>query len=83
MSSTTMIRVRSATHQGLKKLAEITGQSMQDVLEQAVEEQRRKLYLEGLSADYAALKKDTKAASAFRRETEMWNATNGDGLEEV
>jgi predicted transcriptional regulator len=78
---TTTIRVRSGSHKALKELAEVTGQSLQDALEQAIEEQRRKLYLEGLNADYAAINQNPAARAALAKEIEAWDVTNEDGLE--
>lgn len=80
---TTMIRVHEATHKALKRIAQLTGRPMREVLARAVDEERRRLYLEGLSADYAVLKKDPKAAAEFKEEAELWDATNRDGLEDV
>lgn len=80
MSATT-IRIRPASHKALKEIAQMTGQSMQDVLDQAIEERRRRLYLEGANADYAALAKDPKTLAAFKKEIAAWDATNVDGLE--
>ena len=47
----------------------MTGQSLQDELDQAVEQRRRTVYLEGLKADYAALQQDPKADAEFRKES--------------
>ena len=80
---TTTIRIRPASHKALKKLAAMTGQSIQDVLDQAIEEQERRLYLEGANADYAALKRDPKAWASFKKELAVWDVTNLDGLEDL
>lgn len=77
------IRLRSNTHESLKEIARITGQSLQDALDQAIEDLRRRLYLEGLNQDYAALCADPKAFAEFRREIEEWDETNLDGLEDL
>jgi len=65
----TTIRIRAASHEALKELAAMTGQSLQDELDQAVEQRRRTVYLEGLKADYAALQQDPKADAEFRKES--------------
>jgi hypothetical protein len=78
MAATT-IRIRSASHQALKEMAAITGQSLQDELDQAVEERRRRLYLEGLNADYAALRKNPKELRDFRNEVAAWDSADSDG----
>ena len=79
MAATT-IRIRSSSHQALKEIAAITGLSLQDELEQAVEDRRRRLYLEGANADYAALAADPKALAEFKAEVAAWDSTNLDGL---
>ena len=72
MTSTT-IRIRSKSHRALKELAAMTGQTLQDVLEEAIEDRQRRLYLEGLNADYAALKNNPKAYAAFKKEMAAWD----------
>jgi predicted transcriptional regulator len=69
MASTT-IRIRSTSHRNLKEIAEASGQSLQDALDQAIEERRRTLYLEGVNADYAAL--SPKALADFKKEIDAW-----------
>jgi hypothetical protein len=81
MSSAT-IRLRPKTHAALKQIAAMTGKTLQDALDQAVEDQRRRLYLEGLNADYAALKKDPQAWADFKQELAVWDVSNRDGLED-
>jgi hypothetical protein len=81
MSST--IRLRPATHKVLKEITELTGRSMQDSLDQAVEDLRRRIYLEGLSQDYSALRSDKKASKAFDAENSAWDKSSSDGLEGI
>jgi predicted transcriptional regulator len=76
----TTIRIRSASHQALKELAAMTGRSLQDELDQAVEQRRRAVYLEGLKADYAAMRQDPKANAEFQKEVALWDTTSDDGL---
>ena len=56
----------------------MTGQSVQDVLDQAIEDRRRKVYLEGLRADYAALSAKDRADLA--KDVAAWDSTNLDGM---
>jgi len=81
--STTTIRVRSKTRATLRELANSAGLSMQDVLDQAVEQLQRRMYLEGLKADYAALRADSKASRDFDREAALWDRATADGLEDL
>lgn len=80
--ATSTIRVRRHSHEALKQIAESTGQSLQDALDRAIEDLRRRVYLEGLNADYAALREDSSVWAAFQKEAAEWDATNEDGLEE-
>ena len=82
MTATT-IRLRPDAHKALKEIADITGQSLQDALDQAIEDLRRRLYLEGLNRDYASLHSDTKASGEYGKELAEWDRTNRDGLEDV
>jgi hypothetical protein len=82
MAATT-IRIRPASHQTLKELAAMNGHSLQDELDQAVEQRRRSVYLEGLKADYASLQQDANASAEFQKEVAMWDMTSDDGLEKL
>jgi hypothetical protein len=81
MAST--IRLRPRAHQALKEITQLTGQSMQDALETALEDLRQKVYLEGLCQDYKALRADPKASKEFDLENAFWERTNSDGLEDL
>ena len=67
---TTTLRIRPESLKALKELAALTGKSVQDVIAQAIEDQQRKFYLEGLNADDADLERNRKAlghsGSSFR-----------------
>ena len=76
------VRISSQAHRSLKELSELTGQPMPAVLDKAIEEYRRRQFLEGLSADFAALRKDPKAWQQELDERAEWDATLGDGLED-
>jgi predicted transcriptional regulator len=79
----TSIRIRPASHRALKELAAMTGQSVQDVLDEAIDDRKRRLYLEGVNADYAALNQNPKAKEDFEKEMAAWDTTNLDGLEKL
>jgi hypothetical protein len=81
--SMSTIRIRARSRQALKEIADATGRSMQDALDEAIEEQRRRLYLEGLNADYASLRRDTAAHRDRMKEVEAWDRANLDGLEDA
>lgn len=82
-SNGAMIRLRPNAHQTLKEIARVTGQSLQDTLDRAIDDLRRKVYLEGINADYAALQADPKQWEAHRKEAELWDTTSADGLEDA
>jgi len=54
---------------------------MQTVLDQAVEEYRRAVFLDKLDADYAALRADPEAWREELEERKLWDNTIADGLD--
>ncbi len=75
------VPVSESAHQLLSDLAAQTGRSIQQVLDQALEDYRRKVFFEGLAADFAALKADPAAWAEELAERELWDATLMDGLD--
>ena len=65
----------------LRTIAEQTGQSMQDVLDRAVEEHRRRVFFDSLNSYYAELRQDPKAWAEELEERAAWDVTLADGLE--
>lgn len=80
--ATSTIRLPTATHRQLKEIAAATGRSMQEALVEAVDDRSRRLYLEQLNADFAALRKDPKAWAEMTAENELWDSTLNDGLDD-
>ena len=78
MASTT-IRICAQSHRSLKEIALASGQSIAEVLEEAIEERCRAVYLEGVNADYAAL--NPKARADLQKEIDLWDSASDDGLE--
>jgi hypothetical protein len=76
-----VVRISAQAHRTLKELSRRSGASMPDVLDQAIEEYRRRRFLEGLHADFASLKRKPKAWKQELRERQEWDATLADGLE--
>ncbi len=76
------VRIRPETHAKLKDIANSTGQSMPDVLEQAVETLRRARLLDAANDAYRALREDPKAWKAELAERAAWEATLPDDLED-
>ena len=75
------IRVKAETHVKLKTMAQQTGQSMPDVLEQAVESLRRQRMIEDTNRAYAALRHDAEAWNAALAERAAWYTTLDDALD--
>ena len=71
---TTTLRISQRARQLLKTLAAREGSSMQAVVEKALEEYRRKTFLEQVNADFA------EAPNLFA-EDEIWDQVLLDGLE--
>jgi hypothetical protein len=72
------VRIKSETHAKLRDIAKSSGQSMPDVLDEAVETLRRIRLLDETSRAYAALRADPKAWRAELAERELWETTLGD-----
>ena len=81
MASTT-VRVTERTHEVLRKLAAATGQPLQQVLEQAVENYRREQFFAELNAAYARLQADPAAWEEELAERALWETTLADGLDD-
>ena len=79
-SRTPNVRISPSAHQSLRRLAEEEQQSMQSVLDRAIERYRREKFLRAANADFEALKRDPKAWREELRERELWEQTLADGL---
>ncbi|MDQ3801440.1 MAG: type II toxin-antitoxin system VapB family antitoxin [Acidobacteriota bacterium] len=75
------VRISEATHQLLRSLASQAGESMQEVVEKAVEHYRRKAFLEGLNDDFRNLRENQAAWQDEEEERGLWDNTLQDGLE--
>jgi predicted DNA-binding protein len=80
--STVTVRIRQETHRSLKRLAEKTGEPMPEILTKAIEEYRRKHFLDGLAEDFTKLQADSPKWNEELSEREVWDATLGDDLDE-
>lgn len=65
----------------LRELCARTGKRATVILRDALEEYRRKRFLEDANRAFAALKKDPKAWKAELKERKDWDATLSDGVE--
>jgi hypothetical protein len=80
MASAT-VRISEKSRQTLRELAAKTGDSMQAILDRAVEEYRRERLMDEVNAAYAALRADPEAWADWQRELAVWDATLMDGLD--
>ena len=80
MSGTT-VRVSNKTAKILKEIASETGDSVPKVLDRAVEEHRRTLFLEEANKAYAELKENPQQWKEEQEEREIWSYTLTDGQE--
>jgi hypothetical protein len=81
MTSTT-VRVSEPTHRTLRELSEQLDESMQGILDRAIEDNCRKRLLERANAAYAALRGNPEAWKDEQAEREVWEATLSDGLDD-
>ena len=77
----TQVRISTTTHQVLRSLSSEVGESMQTIVEEAIEQYRRRRFLEGLSQDFKTLKEDPPAWQEELEERLLWDKTLLDGVE--
>ncbi len=74
------VRISPRSHRTLKELAQRSGQPMQTILDHAIEEERRRLFIAEANASYAAMREDPKAWAELQAERAVWDETLLDGL---
>ncbi len=74
------VRISEESHQVLRELSEQEGTSMQNLLDEAVEQLRRRKFLVQANAAFAALKADPKAWKEELEERKLWERTSSDGV---
>ena len=75
------VRISLSTREKLRSLTSETGESMQAILDKAVEIYRRQHFLKRANAAFAALRDDPDAWQEEQEEREAWDVTVNDGLE--
>lgn len=73
------VRIDEASHDTLRNLAKRRGESMQEVLATAIEEYRRRHFLETVNSAFAALRNNPKAWKQEKEERAAWERTLKDG----
>ena len=76
------VRISEHTRDTLRELARTEDDTMQAVLEKAVEAYRRTRLFQELDAAYGKLQEDPGAWADVEAERRIWDATLGDGLPE-
>ena len=76
------VRVSESTHDTLRSLAVEGGETMQAVLDKAIEDYRRRLFWERVDAAAGDLRKDSAAWEEELTERRAWDATLADRLED-
>ena len=75
------VRISPHAHELLRQLAEEEDESMQAVLDKAIERYRRESFLRAANSEFQALKSDPKAWKQELHERQTWDQTLGDGLD--
>ena len=75
-------RISEATREVLRKLAEQSGESMQALVEKAVETYRRQRFLEESNRVFEGLRANAETWKTEQAEREAWDMTLADGLEQ-
>ena len=80
MASVTL-RISKGAHKILREISESTGEPMSSILDKAIEEYRRKRFLEMANEAFANLKMDPTAWLKEMEERRAWEGTLDDGIE--
>jgi predicted transcriptional regulator len=80
MAQAAAVRIDRVHHQVLRQLAERMGESMQAVVERAIDELKRQQFFEELDAAFTALRADEGAWQEEAEERALWESTLGDGI---
>ncbi|MBN2023432.1 MAG: hypothetical protein JW809_11645 [Pirellulales bacterium] len=75
------VKVNAETYAKLKEAVAETGEPMIVVLAKAVEAYRRRAFLDGVNADFTALRNDRRAWTEEQSERAAWDATLADDVQ--
>ena len=75
----TQLRVNESTHAVIRNLARECGESMQSIVEKAVERYKREMFLESLSEDFKKLRENEESWNEELEERRLWENTLLDG----
>lgn len=77
------ININQSTHKTLLQLAEISGDTVQTVMDKAIENYRRYLFLVQANQAFTALRNDEELWQEELAERQLWEETLIDGAEEL
>jgi predicted secreted protein len=80
--SPTTVRIRSGVRSLLRELAREEGVSMQAVLERALDQYRRRRFIEAVNEGYAIARADAASAASLAEEQAAWEGVVADGLDD-
>lgn len=75
------VRVNEETHAIIRDLAKEFGESMQTIVDKAVERYKRELFLESLNEDFKNLRENETEWASELEERRLWENTLLDGVE--
>lgn len=75
------VRVNESTHSAISSLAKELGESMQSVVDKAVERYKRDIFLEQLNQDFRCLRENEEDWNVELEERRLWDNTLLDGVE--
>jgi predicted CopG family antitoxin len=82
MSDTTTIRVKKDLYNTVKSIAKEKNKNMQDILDEAIKDYKKREFFDSLNAAYAKLSANPKVWKEAERDREVWDTTLLDGLED-
>jgi hypothetical protein len=74
------VRISPSAHHSLTKMAKVTNASLQETLDRAVENERRRLLLEQTNQAYLNLRANKNAWKQWRAELRTLDSTLSDGI---
>ena len=81
MANSALMRISEKASETLRELSRKSGEPMINVMDRAIEEYRRRVFLEETNRAYATLRGDKKASAEFDRELAQWDAALTDGID--
>lgn len=79
--ATTSMRIDRTAHERLKEIAEREQKPIGEVTNEIIESYERQKFRQQMQEDFRALRQDKDTWAKYRAETELWDQTAGDGLE--